>query len=133
MYSWENVATRTVQVYDTVMASELEDELLSRLRRYSSCGMWAGKLFCCLMVLVHLWWRFLEWLQPRDGVDEAVDWPSMREMVASAAEGPLRQRQQQSHQQQHNHSQQQQLHQQQQQQQQQQQHRPLNVTDDGGG
>lgn len=49
--------------------------MLARLRRYGSCGRWAGKLFSCAAVVEHMYWRFLEWWQPADAVDLAPDWP----------------------------------------------------------
>lgn len=50
--------------------------MLARLRRYHSCGRWAGKMFSCAAVLEHLYWRWLEWLQPACNVDQAPDWPA---------------------------------------------------------
>lgn len=33
------------------------------LCRYLSCGAWAGKLFCLVMIINYLLWRLLEFLQ----------------------------------------------------------------------
>jgi phosphatidylinositol glycan class A protein len=54
-------------VYDKVTASSPDDSLLARMRRYHACGVWAGKLFCCIMIALHLWWRLLECLDPAGG------------------------------------------------------------------
>ena len=75
MYSWTNVAARTVKVYDRVSSAAWDDSMLGRLRRFGACGPWAGRLFSAVVVCEHLYWRFLEWWQPACGVDAAQDWP----------------------------------------------------------
>ena len=37
--------------------------------------MWAGKLFCLIVGLSYLIWRFLEWYQPKEDIDIAIDFP----------------------------------------------------------
>lgn len=82
MYNWPNVAERTAAVYNTVLATASDhDELLPRLRRYRSVGSWAGLVFCCIVVLLHWFWQFLEWQQPAEQVEPAVDWPGIAEML----------------------------------------------------
>eukprot|EP00879_Flechtneria_rotunda_P031931 GHRR01035037.1.p1 GENE.GHRR01035037.1~~GHRR01035037.1.p1 ORF type:complete len:101 (+),score=48.13 GHRR01035037.1:278-580(+) len=79
MYNWPSVAHRTAAVYDSVMATpNSHDALLQRLRRYRCIGTWAGLVFCCVVVLLHWFWLFLEWQQPANEVEPAVDWPSMQ-------------------------------------------------------
>ncbi len=69
------IAWRALQVYNSVAQSNLDDALIARLRRYSSCGVWAGKIFCAIILWLHVWWWLLEWLDPAAGIDAAVDWP----------------------------------------------------------
>jgi hypothetical protein len=75
MYSWHDVAVRTVRVYDAAMASARDDSLLARMRRYSECGPWAGRAFAAIAAIGHLYWRWLEWRLPACDVELAVDWP----------------------------------------------------------
>jgi hypothetical protein len=96
MYNWPNVAQRTEAVYRAALAAQPDqDALLPRLRRYRSIGSWAGLLFCCVVVLLHWFWRLLEWQQPGEGVEPAADWPSLDAMLGCASK---QQQQQLSHQ-----------------------------------
>lgn len=82
MYNWPNVAERTAAVYDAALATDVAgDALLPRLRRYASVGRVAGLVFCAIAVLLHWFWRFLEWQQPAAGIELAPDWPSVAEML----------------------------------------------------
>jgi len=72
LYSWSDVALRTVVVYDRALISD-NVNLLQRLSRYYECGAWAGKLFCLVMILDFILWCFLEWWQPVKNVDVAPD------------------------------------------------------------
>ncbi|WVZ71310.1 hypothetical protein U9M48_019908, partial [Paspalum notatum var. saurae] len=72
LYSWDDVAKRTEIVYDRAMQS-LTTNLLDRLPRYLTCGSWAGKLFCLVMIINYLLWRLLEFLQPAEDIDEVPD------------------------------------------------------------
>lgn len=86
MYNWPNVAERTAAVYNTVLSTASNhDELLPRLRRYRSIGAWAGLVFCCIVVLLHWFWLFLEWQQPVAEVEAAVNWPSIQQMLGEDA------------------------------------------------
>ncbi|KAI3636506.1 hypothetical protein MIR68_005451 [Amoeboaphelidium protococcarum] len=68
MYSWMDVAERTERVYSSIL--EMPDvPLIERLRRFYGCGMWAGKLFCCIVALNYIFLLFLEWLYPRSDID----------------------------------------------------------------
>jgi phosphatidylinositol glycan class A protein len=93
MYSWQNVALRTERVYDGISGTIPEDEfygtdpggynssrtrnftLIDRLKRYYGCGIWAGKLFCLVVVVDYLFFLFLEWWFPREDIDICPDWP----------------------------------------------------------
>ncbi|CAG8666310.1 3985_t:CDS:2 [Gigaspora margarita] len=74
MYSWSNVAERTEKVYDKIWKLKTPP-LMERLRRYYGCGIWAGKIFCIVMAVDYLFWRFLEWLFPTDEIDIAPAFP----------------------------------------------------------
>ncbi|KAL0453339.1 UNVERIFIED_CONTAM: Phosphatidylinositol N-acetylglucosaminyltransferase subunit A [Sesamum latifolium] len=50
LYSWHDVAKRTEIVYDRAFRCSNQN-LLERLPRYLSCGAWAGKLFCIVMII----------------------------------------------------------------------------------
>ena len=39
------------------------------LIRYYGCGMWAGKIFCVIIALGYLLWRFLEWYEPKEEIE----------------------------------------------------------------
>jgi len=41
--------------------------------RYLTCGVWAGKLFCLVMIINYLLWCLLEFLQPAEGIEEVPD------------------------------------------------------------
>lgn len=84
MYNWPNVAARTAAVYDSLSATtptatlSPQQQLLGRLRRYRAIGAWAGLIFCCIVVWLHWFWALLEFQQPAEDVDVAVDWPIMQ-------------------------------------------------------
>uniref|UniRef100_A0A9I9DAW1 Phosphatidylinositol N-acetylglucosaminyltransferase n=1 Tax=Cucumis melo TaxID=3656 RepID=A0A9I9DAW1_CUCME len=59
LYDWHDVAKRTAIVYDHALSSS-DQNLLERLSRYLSCGSWAGKLFCLVMLIDFLLWYFLK-------------------------------------------------------------------------
>lgn len=66
LYSWHDVAKRTAIVYDRALRCSNQD-LLERLSRYLSCGAWAGKLFCLVMIVDFLFWHLLRlWVPDRD-------------------------------------------------------------------
>jgi len=99
MYSWTDVAARTERVYDGISGVLSEEEfygyhandsswsgirgragvqsfaLIDRLKRYYGCGIWAGKLFCLVVVVDYLLWVFLELWAPRVNIDIVRDWP----------------------------------------------------------
>ena len=37
--------------------------IMGAVFRYYACGPWAGKLFCLVVVVNFIVWRFLEWQQ----------------------------------------------------------------------
>ncbi|XP_073020282.1 phosphatidylinositol N-acetylglucosaminyltransferase subunit A-like isoform X1 [Primulina eburnea] len=72
LYSWHDVARRTVIVYDCALRCSNQD-LLERLPRYLSCGSWAGKIFCLMMILDYLFWLLLKLWQPDMDIEVAPD------------------------------------------------------------
>ncbi|XP_026392877.1 phosphatidylinositol N-acetylglucosaminyltransferase subunit A-like [Papaver somniferum] len=72
LYSWHDVARRTEVVYDRALTCS-EENLLPRLSRYLTCGAWAGKLFCLVMIIDFLLWHLLQLWQPFEDIDEVPD------------------------------------------------------------
>lgn len=72
MYSWHDVAERTEVVYDRLLEEE-KIPLIDRLRQFYGCGLWAGKIFCIVVAVGYLIWKFYEWLIPRDSIEIARD------------------------------------------------------------
>lgn len=69
MYSWDNVAIRTENIYLRFRPSS-PVPLMERLRRYYGCGRFAGKLFCLLVIVDYLFWCVLEVLVPAHVIDK---------------------------------------------------------------
>jgi phosphatidylinositol N-acetylglucosaminyltransferase subunit A len=65
MYSWRDVAARTLLVYQDLLSDSScgETPLLERLALAYGCGKWGGVAFCCVVVLDCFlvfwldWWR----------------------------------------------------------------------------
>ncbi|XP_022154115.1 phosphatidylinositol N-acetylglucosaminyltransferase subunit A isoform X2 [Momordica charantia] len=72
LYDWHDVARRTVIVYDYALRST-DQNLLERLSRYLSCGSWAGKLFCVVMIIDFLIWYLLKLWQPDENIEVVPD------------------------------------------------------------
>ncbi|KAF4358461.1 hypothetical protein G4B88_020139 [Cannabis sativa] len=72
LYDWHDVAKRTEIVYDRALKCT-NQSLLERLSRYLSCGSWAGKLFCLVMIIDFLLWRLLQLWQPAERIEEVPD------------------------------------------------------------
>ncbi|KAF8391664.1 hypothetical protein HHK36_023971 [Tetracentron sinense] len=69
LYSWHDVARRTEVVYDRALQCSNEN-LLERLLRYLTCGAWAGKIFCLVMIIDFLLWHLLQLWQPSKDIEE---------------------------------------------------------------
>lgn len=78
MYSWENVARRTENVYDSIDMSKLNVPLFERLRKYYCCGPFAGKLFALCAIVDIFIYMILEWLYPAEHIDKVNKWPRKR-------------------------------------------------------
>ncbi|MED6161645.1 hypothetical protein PIB30_062717 [Stylosanthes scabra] len=72
LYNWHDVARRTEIVYARALKCPHQD-LLEHLSRHLSCGAWAGKLFCFVMIMSFLLWHLLELWQPADDIEEVPD------------------------------------------------------------
>ncbi|XP_043712060.1 phosphatidylinositol N-acetylglucosaminyltransferase subunit A-like [Telopea speciosissima] len=72
LYSWHDVARRTEVVYDRALKCT-DENLLERLSRYLTCGAWAGKLFCLVMIIDFLLWHLLKLWQPAEDIEEVPD------------------------------------------------------------
>eukprot|EP01126_Amoeba_proteus_P004469 TRINITY_DN11490_c0_g2_i1.p1 TRINITY_DN11490_c0_g2~~TRINITY_DN11490_c0_g2_i1.p1 ORF type:complete len:346 (-),score=71.77 TRINITY_DN11490_c0_g2_i1:30-1067(-) len=71
-YSWYDVAYRTEIVYDRICNEETLP-FMERIRRFYGCGVFAGKIFCLVITLGFLIWKFYEWLSPEDTIDRVPD------------------------------------------------------------
>lgn len=78
MYSWENVARRTENVYNSLDPALLNQPLLCRLEKYYCCGIIAGKLFVLCVVVDIMLYMVLEWFWPRSKIDKATKWPLVK-------------------------------------------------------
>merc|ERR1712072_929361 len=73
MYSWHDIAERTVRgVYAKISAHE-PTPLIQRLENYCAGGPVAGKLFCVIAVLDVLIHFLLCWLWPVKNIDIALN------------------------------------------------------------
>lgn len=72
LYSWHDVARRTEIVYNRALKCS-NPPLLDRLSRYLTCGTWAGKLFCIVMIVNFLLWRLLQLWQPDKDIEVVPD------------------------------------------------------------
>lgn len=72
LYNWHDVAKRTEIVYDRALKCSNQN-LLQRLSRYLSCGAWAGKIFCLVMIIDFLLWHLLQLWKPEEDIEEVPD------------------------------------------------------------
>lgn len=68
MYSWQDVARRTDDVYHHVLTLPSVG-LAERFYRYHGCGAFAGKFAVMIIATDHLLWCLLEFLFPRSQID----------------------------------------------------------------
>ncbi|KAJ4823802.1 hypothetical protein Tsubulata_005646 [Turnera subulata] len=85
LYDWHDVAKRTEIVYDRALKCPNQN-VLERLSRYLSCGAWAGKLFCLVMIIDFLLWRLLQLWQPDADIEEVPEFivPYQEEEASSS-------------------------------------------------
>ncbi|XP_011070009.1 phosphatidylinositol N-acetylglucosaminyltransferase subunit A [Sesamum indicum] len=87
LYSWHDVAKRTEIVYDRAFKCSNQN-LLEHLPRYLSCGAWAGKLFCMVMIINFLFWGFLQLWQPDKDIEVVPDIDLTSSQSGEHVEGP---------------------------------------------
>lgn len=73
MYSWEDIAKRTENVYNSLQLT-INQSLLTRFKKYYCCGIIAGKLFVLCVVVDIFIYIVLEWLYPREDIDLVTKW-----------------------------------------------------------
>lgn len=78
MYSWEDVAKRTENVYKSLDLGKLNGSLTERFQKYYCCGAIAGKLFVLCVVVDIFIYVILEFFYPRDQIDKATKWPKKK-------------------------------------------------------
>lgn len=83
MYSWEDVAKRTENVYNSLDLSKINQSLLTRFKKYSCCGLIAGKLFVLCVVVDIFIYLLLEFWYPRDRIDKVTKWPKKNKKLAN--------------------------------------------------
>eukprot|EP01105_Mastigella_eilhardi_P027893 TRINITY_DN8857_c0_g1_i1.p1 TRINITY_DN8857_c0_g1~~TRINITY_DN8857_c0_g1_i1.p1 ORF type:complete len:445 (-),score=125.25 TRINITY_DN8857_c0_g1_i1:43-1341(-) len=72
MYNWFDVAERTEAVYDRV-AKLPSLSLLERLKKFYRIGPIAGKVFAFIGVADFLLHKLMEWLDPKQAIEAAVE------------------------------------------------------------
>lgn len=90
MYNWHSVARRTELVYTNVLhggegreeqgeeggrGEGRDDSMTGRLKRYYKCGVWFGKICCCVVAVDWLYWKYLEWKVPGDSIETVPNVP----------------------------------------------------------
>jgi len=73
MYSWSVVATKTEDVYRGAMANNTG--FIHRIKRYSLCGKWFGKICCFIAALDWIVLLMLQAMQPGKSITRACDFP----------------------------------------------------------
>lgn len=84
MYSWHIVAKRTEQIYLDAIGTTRDDSMTARLRRYSRCGKWFGKICCCLAVVDWMYLKWLQWRWPDNAIEKAIDFPKIHQNCNAA-------------------------------------------------
>lgn len=78
MYSWENIAKRTENVYNLLYTKRINKGIIARLQKYYCCGLIAGKLFVlCVLVDIFIL-LLLDWFYPAENIDKATKWPKKK-------------------------------------------------------
>ena len=75
MYSWENIAKRTENVYRSLDSRQINQPLVKRLQKYYCCGPVAGKLYILCVILDIYIYMLLEFFYPAKNIDLACKWP----------------------------------------------------------
>lgn len=72
LYTWENVAERTVKVYNRIMI-ENSEKLSNRLRKYSHLGKVASPFFMGVIIIHFFVLCIIEKFRPRKYIDKVPD------------------------------------------------------------
>lgn len=75
MYSWEDIALRTENVYNSLDLNKLNQSLFKRFQKYYCCGLIAGKLFVLIVVVDIFICIFLDYWYPKEDIDLVTKWP----------------------------------------------------------
>ncbi|CAH6718903.1 phosphatidylinositol N-acetylglucosaminyltransferase GPI3 subunit [[Candida] jaroonii] len=75
MYSWEDIALRTENVYNSLDLNKLNQPLFKRFQKYYCCGLIAGKLFVLIVVVDIFISIFLDYWYPKEDIDLVTKWP----------------------------------------------------------
>lgn len=73
MYSWMNVAKKTVKVYNHVSSNSRKLTFLERLEKYRSVGGFSGIVVCHIFMIIHFFVIIVEWFQPLENIDVVPD------------------------------------------------------------
>ena len=63
-YNWENVASRTEKVYRFCAEEVPVDSVYERLCKSMNCGRFMGPIYCCVIAIHILYYKFLNLVQP---------------------------------------------------------------------
>jgi len=63
-YNWENVASRTEKVYRFCAEEVPVDSVYERLCKSMKCGRFMGPIYCCVIAIHILYYKFLNLVQP---------------------------------------------------------------------
>ncbi|PJF19686.1 hypothetical protein PSACC_00540 [Paramicrosporidium saccamoebae] len=75
MYSWQDVAQRTEDIYFAAHKQPRDSTVIHRMAEYYGSGPVLGKIACVLVMIDFLLFAFLDWLVPRSSIDVAPDFP----------------------------------------------------------
>ncbi|MDP2436484.1 MAG: glycosyltransferase [archaeon] len=74
MYNWDNIASRIELIYHRILRAD-NPPFRDRLLRFSECGIFAGKIWCLVVVFFFFTLKLCEYLQPYQTIEPAIDWP----------------------------------------------------------
>ncbi|KAG7193853.1 Phosphatidylinositol N-acetylglucosaminyltransferase gpi3 subunit [Scheffersomyces spartinae] len=75
MYTWENVARRTENVYNSLETTHSNTYFVDRLQKFYNTGVIAGKLYVLCVIVDVFIYVILEWLYPAEHIDTVTKWP----------------------------------------------------------
>ncbi|CRG99186.1 phosphatidylinositol N-acetylglucosaminyltransferase subunit A, putative [Plasmodium relictum] len=78
MYSWEKVAEKTEKVYMKVL-SYPSPTLFNRIRKIYGISRVFSKIYIFIIIISHLYCQILEWIKPKEDIEEVVSFPHLIE------------------------------------------------------